>query len=690
MRKLMILLFALIFIVACSSDDGTATESAQADDDHNESEESNVSRESLYSYEHEDALDYSLLGLQTDADAKGIIFTEREDIDRVTDRYSYFVNHNDEVIDVLSLANDPDQERRCTDMNFSPNGKYMVYNCHDDGIEFSIYDLEEEAIIFQVDESDLYVQNIVGISDDLTVYLETVNDDRQNQFTLYDAESESHEHFVLDELLNLEQVVFNAIMPTDDGTKVFFDAVVALFILDLETGDVNEVVHLESLWDSLGDDDIFIYNARLSPDGKYLYYHISDNSNDVDYDEHVLHHLETDEVESYAEFEYESVRNFDLHGNLLLVGDSNLYLYNFEDKETRVIPDISFGRHGRYITLASNGAFLVYTDKDQNEDDSYTQYLYRVSLGDINTYETTNLNVTEMVAGDVDVPDELEENETTEQDDIAFHHASLDESDVFYELWESTTETMFPTEFPEDIDYVHRSLYGDIPGRRFVHTIYLDRGIGANQDQVTFSATFLEEEDSCFALRDLDVVKTVDGVDYYFYDYRNADVEAGVVIDNICYFIESEDYTEDEMLSMIESLQPIESVFYDLPIDGFKFPTELPIADPTTGYASLRSTRNGEEFSYSLSYLGDGDHQLNTTISRSNHAPNSYQNENRGFAVDVVGWDEAYFSELNKALQLFDGTYYYDIELGRYDELVEELGIDEFVDIHIRIGESIQ
>lgn len=267
MRKKLIFLFILIFLVACASEGTEDAGGEQTNDTSDETEVLTLSSEILFSYDHEDAGDYYLMSIQTDTDGEGIIFTEVEEIDRVTDYYTYFINHNDEVIEGISLADDLDQERRCTDMFLSPNGQYMVYDCHDDGIEFSIYDMEQEKIIEQVPDFEIYMQDIVGISNDLKVYLQTMNDDGDDQFTLYDAETETSEHYVFADIFDLEYPSFNTITPTDDGQKIFFDAITALFILNLDTGTVDEIANVEPLWETFDDDLIFIYNATISPDG---------------------------------------------------------------------------------------------------------------------------------------------------------------------------------------------------------------------------------------------------------------------------------------------------------------------------------------------------------------------------------------------------------------------------------------
>src|SRR5690625_6850893 len=81
--------------------------------------------------------------------------------------------------------------------------------------------------------------------------------------------------------------------------------------------------------------------------------------------------------------------------------------------------------------------------------------------------------------------------------------------------------------------------------------------------------------DVCSSDLDLDQVDTIDGDDYYFYDYRNKDVEAAVSVDDECYSFEAEEHSEDDMLEMSQSLKPIDEQFNDISINSMKFPTQF-------------------------------------------------------------------------------------------------------------------
>lgn len=679
MRKRFFILLLLSFLVACSNSGKEAEGKQSENDDHanEETGDASLAIEVLYSYDHEESRDYSLQGIQTDSEGSAVVFTAKEDIDRKKDYYTYFIDRNDQVIEALELANDPDQERRCVDLNLSPDGKYLLYDCHDDGIHFSIYDLEEEETTHQIPEDDsLNRDNILGFSSDLTVYFETENDDWEKQLTLYDVQTKTTQDYVLDDLLGTEHASISKIIPTDDGKQILIDTVVALYIFDTETEDVRKIEDVESYQEEFDNNDIFIYNARLSPDGKYLYYSISENTSDPVYREYFFHNLESGEVRVYGELDY-SVRNFDIHGNLLLEGDENLYLYNFDSEETKIIPEIEVGVYSGYFTLTHNGQFIIYTDKERNED-NYTEYLYRVSLGDINMYETTSFEA-----------QEEREREEVGQDEIALSNASFEETDLFLKLWDSSTSVMFPTDFPETVTHKTNHYSGDPSKGRYSQTIFVDTS-SYKREEINFTTSKVDKGDTCPLLRNLEVVETKDGNDYYFHAYQNSDVEAGVLIDNVCYFIDAEDYTQDEMLSIVQSLEPIDTAFHELKTDELKFPTKFPIGEPETRNPRVISYRNGETVDYLIDYRGNGENDINMDLEIRNNEPKLYMNENTGFVVDVEGWKEAYFLEDRMNLHLYDGTYYYIIKLDISNDMLEAFGKEHITETFIEIGESIK
>src|SRR5699024_9507068 len=137
---------------------------------------------------------------------------------RSTEYYTYFVDKNKNVVEGVELAVKEDQERRCTVMSLSPNGDYLVYNCHDKGIEFSVYDLNTDKTIHQVESSDEYIRNIFGISNEKVVYYEIENDDYQTELVLYNTDTDEKTRLVLEELFKTEDYLsFEDPIASDDG-----------------------------------------------------------------------------------------------------------------------------------------------------------------------------------------------------------------------------------------------------------------------------------------------------------------------------------------------------------------------------------------------------------------------------------------------------------------------------------------
>src|SRR5690625_2513592 len=463
MKKNLYLLFALLFfLVACASNSNNDNNTNNNNEDNTENNENQTAEnegndepepletEVLFSYDHEDSGDYEIQSVGVDANGTAITFTGKEDIDRKTDYYTYFVDQNDNVFEGLELAEDEDQDRRCTDLSVSPNGDYLVYNCHDDGIAFSVYDMHEEETNHQMEEPDDYIRDIHGITNDKIIYYDIENDDYETELVAYDAEADDTTSYVLDDLIDLDDdSSFDRMILSDDGKYMLINAFTALYLVDVEDESAEEITNVEEQTEEY-DADIFIYDEKMSPDAKYVYYRISENDTDPVYAEAFFNNLETDVFTVYVELGYSSVSCFDVNGNVQLEGDDELSLYNVESEETRLIPDVEVRTYTRYFTLSHNGEYLIYTDKDSNDDDTYTQNLKRVSLGDISSYETTELNAQEETV-----------KEEPDQDEITLTEENFDEEDTLIKLWESSTDFMFPTEFPDKVKRKTNQYSGD-------------------------------------------------------------------------------------------------------------------------------------------------------------------------------------------------------------------------------------
>src|SRR5690625_1921738 len=311
MKKSFTILFALsLFIVACSSN-SDHNNANNANDQTTENGENNepkpLETEVLFSYDHEESGDYEIQSIQIDAAGQAITFTGKEDIDRKKEYFTYVVDQNDHVFEGLELAEDKNQDRRCTDMYVSPNGEYLVYDCHDDGIAFSVYDMNEEETIHQMEEPDSYIKDIYGISNDKVVYYEIENDDYETELVLYDAEADAGTHYVLKDLFDTEEEPsFDRIIQSDDGQYLLITAFTELYLFDTEAKSAKEIVTVDPHVEE-HDTDIFIYNVKMSPDATYVYYEISENEMDPVYKEHFFHNLDNDEVTAFSELDYASV-----------------------------------------------------------------------------------------------------------------------------------------------------------------------------------------------------------------------------------------------------------------------------------------------------------------------------------------------------------------------------------------------
>lgn len=644
-----------------------------------EEEATGIEIDTLFTHDHEDSGEYAIQNVLLDESANSIVFTGKEDIDRETNYQSIFIDQKGDVTDALDLALDEEQERRCTDLNISQNGDYLVYNCHDDGIEFSVYDMNSGETIEQIDELEEFISDIIGISNDAVVYLEASNDDNETEIILYDTNDDSMKHFSLDQLIGSDEYYyFNKYSPANNGEQFFIDAGTSVFLLDTTKETIEEIVNVDTL-DEQYDTEMVITNARFSHDAKYVYYKITEATSDPSYTEHFFHQLDTGEIKSFQEFNYNSVRGFDMHGNALLEDNEQLYLYNLPSDETYIIPEIDVKTYTKYFTLAYDGEAIVYTDKERNEDDTHTQYLYRVHLGDYTSFETTRLDADKAPA----------EKEEIDQTEISLTEQSFDEKDAFIDLWESSTSVLFPTEFPNPVDYITNHYRGNEDDRNYLQKIYLETD-SFMDDEIQFRVRQKSSSGTCTFFDDLDLVETDGGHDYYFYEYKNDDVEAAVSIDDLCYYFEAEDYSEEEMLNMAKSLQPIDSPFHELSVDNLLFPTKFPIQNPKASKPRVISYRDGESVDFLIDYRGDGENDIYMDLEIRTSEPTFFEERDDNVTLDIDGFTEAYYVKDYSQLLLYDETHYYIIKLDLDKDMVEALGTDHIEETLTEIGYSFE
>src|SRR5699024_7028538 len=385
-----VLLLAM-FLIACSADndnnnneqnDEVNNSNNNTEENEEASETPGVNVETIFTYDHESAGEYGIQSVQVDQFGESVVFTGNEDIDRKTDYHSMIINKKGEAINTLEFALDEEQDRRCTGLYISQSGDYLVYNCHDDDIEFSVYDMNKDEIITQVEEFDEYISDIIGISDDGVVFLEALDDDSDLEIILYDTNSDSKEHLAVEKLIdNDDYNSFEDIVPANNGEQFFVYNGSVIYLLDAATESLETIVDSAS-YEEEHDAEMYMPIVTLSQDAKYIYYRMISIDSDLDFIEHNFVQLDSGEKTVFEEFNYSSIRGFDEDGNALLATEEEFHLYNLASGETRVVPDIEISTYTSYATFAHNGESFIYTDKESNDDGTYTQYLYRVELGD--------------------------------------------------------------------------------------------------------------------------------------------------------------------------------------------------------------------------------------------------------------------------------------------------------------------
>lgn len=689
MKRIFVLLLAM-FLIACSADndnnnneqnDEVNNSNNNTEENEEASETPGVNVETIFTYDHESAGEYGIQSVQVDQFGESVVFTGNEDIDRKTDYHSMIINKKGEAINTLEFALDEEQDRRCTGLYISQSGDYLVYNCHDDDIEFSVYDMNKDEIITQVEEFDEYISDIIGISDDGVVFLEALDDDNDLEIILYDTNSDSKEHLAVEKLIdNDDYNSFEDIVPANNGEQFFVYNGSVIYLLDAATESLETIVDSAS-YEEEHDAEMYMPIVTLSQDAKYIYYRMISIDSDLDFIEHNFVQLDSGEKTVFEEFNYSSIRGFDEDGNALLATEEEFHLYNLASGETRVVPDIEISTYTSYATFAHNGESFIYTDKESNDDGTYTQYLYRVELGDTSSFETIELEASAEAA-------EVEEEEV-EEGSISLTEETLGEKADFEELWESSTNILFPTEIPGEIEEVTNHYSGDEDNRSYLQTLFIDTD-SSKGDEIKFRARPISSTGSCSFFDDLDVVETDGGHEYLFYDYRNKDVESAVSIDDFCYYFEAEDHTEEDMIKLAKSLEPVDQPYHELSVEDLLFPSKFTIKDPRTSNPRVISYKGGEKVDFLIDYRGDEEDDIKMELEIRNSEPTFFAEEKYSVALDVDQFDEAYFLEDYMRLHLYNGDYYYLLDLDIDDEEIKSFGIDHILEVATEIANSFE
>lgn len=378
-----------------------------------------------------------------------------------------------------------------------------------------------------------------------------------------------------------------------------------------------------------------------------------------------------------------SPKSIDKNGNALIKDDEHFYLYHIPSEITYIIPEVETGVYTKDYALSQDGNTLVYTDRDLvMEGDKYaTQYLYRLRLGDYTNFETAELHA------DADAA----EKEASDMKEISLHENNLDEIDEFNSLWESSKDQLFPTKFPGELEYTTHHFTQTSDGSTDYSMSYYIYFNDLSEDKINYSINPTMRDGTCLFFDDLEVAETVDGIDYLYYEFDNSDREAAVSMDDICYHFETDDdFTKDELLNMAKSLEPIDEVFHEIPLDEIKLLKKLPIQSPDQPYQSIISYHDGESVDFIVEYSGNQDDDIRTEFEIRNSAPNFFEEREENINLDIDGFEEAYYlTDYHRSI-FYDGNYYYVIELDIKDKDAEALGHDYLEELFIEMAESLE
>ncbi|MCH1627699.1 hypothetical protein [Fredinandcohnia quinoae] len=653
------MLFSFI-LVACSTDTTTKSENQKEGKKKGEPEV-------LFSYEHGEDVDYSIFGISTTFDGSKVLFSSKEVIKRNDEFSSYLVDGNKKAVDIRKLSPLGDKETSCGPEHLSPNGKFLVFNCVEDDNFFTIYDLVEKKILHEEPTGDHYTSKIIGITNDGEVIFNTIDGDTLSIYNYKDSTIKEYP------LTNNEDK-YEKIVQTFDGKKILINGFYSLYMLDRTTEEMQEIINLESYHERLNRDDIFIYNPQLSPNGKYVYFKISQNvTQDPVYESHFFGDLEEGTLQSYVNFEYKEVGNIDEKGNILLTDGSELYLYNIEKEENHLIPDFKIGGFKKGFTLSGDGKSLFYTDREESKENKEIDFLYKLPLKKIEDYKVVDFKAEK---------EKEEEGETSGS--IKLQPVEEDVKVLFSDVWRKSAEVEYPTVLPTGVSYIQ---YGMGPGS-YSQTIHLESEDYSSSELIFYANDVSDQEgsDGCL-VDDLELAETKDGIDYYFYMFDGDEAELAFEKNNWCYSFEAEELTKEEIFAAAYSLKKADTVPSELPIESVLFPTKLPFKSAKLYSPYVQYLTEHNKFAFSIVYGSDQDFDIKYNISQAE--PTLY-NQSDNVSVQLSNAKEANFNEKSLVLHMFDGTYYYEIQADISSELLQKYGVEEIKNKLIEIGESIK
>lgn len=543
-----------------------------------------------------------------------------------------------------------------------------------------IYDLEKEEIIHEEPEwSDIssIVLELIAITDDLSVImLESFSD----RFIIYDTKTKERNEYYLSKLADNPDASFIFRMHTSsDGKKLLFDTRTGtgLFLFNVETEETTELLPVEAFANKYNTD--FAHEeVRFSPDGTFIYAKITEVGNDPVYESHNFINTETGEVRSFVDFDYYFVSNIDENGNMALASGDELFLYSIPNDQVIRIP---FKKHLNLLALSGNGQYL-FIDDSEPKDENRVYSMKKLSLE-----QAENFEVAEMKASLADMENSLsEETKAAPSDELNLQEINIDIRQKLTDAWNAAENLYFATSYPKQPKYID---YTVSESNVYQTLVFEEFGREEIEIKVMRDEDFASE-DMCVD-DDLDLIETIDGINYYFKSFSSSENELSFVIDGQCVRINGEDvYSEDQYLSLATSFANGKPLPVAIDFGSLKFPTVSPI-----GGWDLETFLIIYEEEFGFRYVVDfgkpydtADGQLAVQFFTANAEPVFYNDTAE--QVEVAGYEQAFFNEETLELDLFDGNHYYTYAAKMNTETRNNLGIENIKNMLIQMAEMAE
>ena len=660
MRKgiLFIVILLLFFAAACSSDKSKKEENNEPSEGTTSEDTASLQPTVIFEEEHSEDEYFDIWRIRSSYDAKTVLFNAESTYKRDDEHVDYII-YGEETRDLIELSPSGDlEEESCRQEFLSPNGKYIVFSCLKADLQFIIYDFEEDKIIHEEPEwEDVYALEIVGITDNKEVLLRTSYED---DLIVYSVDSKKKEEYYLSD---------------------FPETYNQLVVLDLESGDFKELISTKPYHETFMTEDILIDNVQFSPDGRYVYARIGESGSNPVYESHNFINTETGEITSFSNVEYNRFSTFDENGNILIGDTFQYYIYNVPTDTMYLVPLDVTSTADRFI-LSPDGKNMIYNDSDWSGNPRY-EFIYKVQLDRIEDFEVVLFN------GTKEDRDTLFTEYSPEKIDgeLQLYPVQDDIKQILAGLWENTANYYFATKFPDEPIGINYSVNDGM----YSQTIKFETTIGnLMRDEIEVRAHhYPDMPDMSCADSDLELVETKDGIDYYFYMFSNDEGELSFKRDDWCITISGQEFTEEEYFEMAYSFEKLGKVPHELSLDDVHFPTQVPIENAEFTWTGIYN-RGPDEFQFNIDY-NNYDSPLDLELRFA-----AYKKEPMNFApdedekLDVSGFEIASFSSEYLELSLYDGTYYYIIELETDTGTMQSIGVENIRDMLVEVAESLE